>query len=178
MFGFCAIAIVAGTALPAAWPWQQDAYVPTQEAYGCVGSSPSVCGPRSRLRLLVPVQTSLADAYRKLEGTDFTRPTSFRVTRVDHYSDLHGAAPLDFDPAFIRGDHYDRGATALALLRPHQCRELFDAAGSVAILNAQDRILPWLTAVLDDEVALPIPAAVQSAFEVIETCSPMTGDLQ
>jgi hypothetical protein len=175
----CATAIALSTLLPAAWHWRQDAYVPTREAFGCVGSSPSVCGPGSRLRLLVPVQASLADAYQKLEGTDFTRPASFRVTRVDHYSDLDGAAPLDFDPAFIRGDRYDRGAVARALLRPHQCRELFDAAGSVRILDAQDRILPWLTAVLDGSTqARPVPPIVRTSFEVIQTCSPMTGDLQ
>jgi hypothetical protein len=174
----CAAVLVAGTLAPAAWPWSQDVYDVTREPYGCLGSSPSVCGPQSRLPLLRPVQTSLAQAYRELEGTDFTRPASFRVTRLDHYAHLDGAAPLDFDPAFIRGSQYDEGAVARALVRPHQCRDLFDPTLSVPILDAQDRVLPWLEAVLRGQTpSRPVPQQVQSSFDVIQECATMTDDL-
>ncbi len=165
----CAVVIVVGTVVPAAWPWRQEVYVVTQEPYGCVGSDPAVCGPRSRLKLLRPVQTSLADAYRALAGTDFTGPTSFRVVRVEHHSDLNGAAPLDFDPAFIRGDRYDPGAIARILARPYTCRALYEAASAAPILDAEDQVVPWLQAVLSGKApARPVPDQVASSFEVME----------
>lgn len=179
VLGGSAAVILLGTIVPAAWPWRQDVYESTREPYGCIGGTPSVCGPQSRLSLLRPVQASLADAYRTLEGTDFTRPTSFRVTRLDHYAELHGSAPLDFDPAFIRGNRYDKGAIAQALVRPHQCLDLFDATRSVPILDAQDRVQPWLKAVLSGETQPhPVPPVVASSFKVVANCAPMTGNLR
>jgi hypothetical protein len=179
VLGAVAVAVVLAAVVPAAWPWHQDVYEVTQEPYGCIGRAPSVCGPRSRLPMLRPVQASFAAAYLKLGATDFTRPTSFRVTRVDHYSELDGAAPLDFDPAFIQGTRYAPGAVAQALVRPHQCRELFGATSAIPLLKAQDRVVPWLQAVLVGRAsARPVPADVESSFQLIEHCTPMTGNLR
>lgn len=184
----CAVLMLAAAVAPAAWPWSEDVYVVSREPTRCVGNAPAVCGPASRTRLLVPVQTSLAQAYRTLAGTDFTRPAAFTVTRLDHYADLHGAAPLDFDPTLIRAEKDsgtdDRGAgsytpagVVAALLRPHQCAEVFTAQQAPLILDAQDRVRPWLEAVLADRVpARLVPDDVQAAFEVIEHCDVVTGN--
>jgi hypothetical protein len=174
----CATVVGVAALAPAAWPWRQDVYVFTTEPYGCVGRAPAVCGPQSRLPLLRPVQASLADAYRALDGTEFVGPRAFSVERVDHYSHLAGAAPLDFDPAFLRGDRYDTVAVAGLLLRPHQCRALFDASGAGPILEAQSRVQPWLVAVLRGGIpARPVPAEVSADFDIIQQCAQMTGDL-
>lgn len=189
LFGGCAVVMLAATVLPAAWPWTRDVYTVSTEAVACVGTAPAVCGPASRARLLVPVQASLAAAYTTLAGTDFAGPSTYTVTRLDHYADLHGAAPLDFDPALLhegpghdgledpRSDVYAQPGVVAALLRPHQCRELFNAEQALAILNAQDRVRPWLQAVLEERTAArPVPTAVQTAFTVIESCDVMTTD--
>lgn len=174
----CTTAILLGALAPAAWPWRQDIYVFTSEPYGCIGQAPSVCGPKSRLPLVRPMQAALAGAYRKLEGTDFTKPTSFRVTRLDHYSELQGAAPLDFDPALLNEGRSNTWIVASALLRPSQCLDWFDAPSSKRISDAQDRARPWLEEVLAGGTpARPVPAAVASAFKVVEGCTAMTWDL-
>jgi len=101
------------------------------------------------------------------------------VTRLDNYAQLDGAAPLDFDPAFIRGSRYSDDAVARILARPHQCQEMFDATGSVPILDAQDRVVPWLRAVLSGQTsARPVPPEIETAFKVIEDCTPMTRNLR
>ncbi|WP_432507595.1 hypothetical protein [Kineococcus arenarius] len=179
----CTALVLTAALAPAVWPWREGVYVVSNEPVRCVGSAPAVCGPASRTRLLVPVQTSLAKAYRTLAGTDFTRPAKYTVTRLDHYADLDGAAPLDFDPTLI---HHTEGGTAsyarsgvlAALLRPHQCREVFTAQRAPLILDAQDRVRPWLDAVLAGQTpARPVPTAVQSAFDVIADCDVVTGNL-
>ncbi|GAB3681424.1 hypothetical protein GCM10028814_17810 [Angustibacter aerolatus] len=169
---------LVATVAPAAWPWHHDVFVTSAEPVACVGRAPSVCGPASRRELLVPVQASLADAYRRLDGTPFTRPTSFRVTRLDHYSQLHGAAPLDLDPELVHDGRYDLGATARLLLRPHQCRELYSASGSLPVLTAQEQVEPWLVGVLRGQrPGHPVPPDVRRAFAVVERCTPVTTDL-
>jgi hypothetical protein len=173
--GLIAVAAVA----PVAGPWRSEAFRATTEAYGCIGSAPAVCGPRSRLPLLRPVQTSLARSYLSLAGTDFVRPMAFRVTRYDHYAELGGAAPLEFNPEEIHNGRYSNVALAGALLRPHQCTELFSSLAGGPLMEAQDRIRPWLLQVLARETAaVPVPAEVSSAFELIEHCRPMTWNLR
>ena len=179
VLGLCAGVAAVATVLPSAWPWKVEIYDVTDEAYGCVGSAPAVCGPRSRLPLLPPVQASLAEAYTQLAGTEFIRPTAFRVTRLDHYAHLDGAAPLDFDPADVHNDRYDNDAVARALVRPHQCSELFVASSAEPLLQAQDVVIPWLLQVLAGETAAtPVPDDVSLAFARIQNCRPMTGDLR
>ncbi|WP_432537984.1 hypothetical protein [Kineococcus arenarius] len=143
-----------------------------------MGVNPSVCAPESRATLVEPIQNSLSRAYEVLDGTPFTKPAAFRVTRLDHYSDLDGAAPLDFDPEYIRGDQYNVGAIAAALTRPHQCRELFSAAEAVPLLQAQEVVQPWIVAALTGQVpAQPVPEEVLAEFRLIQHCDVMTGDL-
>lgn len=172
----CAVLAAVAVILPAAWPWDQDVYVPTSERYGCIGDDPSVCAPRSRLQLLQPVQASLADAYARLHGTDFTRPTTFRVTRGD-FSNLGGAAPLEYHPEDVRGDGYDTFATAEVLMRPHACAELYGGSGMDRVFNAQDVVRPWLERVIKGQApGAPVPPEVASAFDVIQGCHAQTGD--
>ncbi|QNN48404.1 hypothetical protein H9L10_08580 [Phycicoccus endophyticus] len=173
-----ALALVLATVAPAAWPWQDQVYRVSTEATGCVGSNPRLCGPQSRLPLLAMAQPTFARAYERLRGTPFVAPTAFRVTRLDHYSQLDGAAPLDFDPSQIPDDRAATSQVVAALLRPHQCADLFDATGAVALLDAQDVVRPWLTGVLEDRVpAQPVPDEVADAFSVVLSCRVMTGDL-
>lgn len=171
-------AVVAATVavLPAALPWSTTAFVTTRETYGCLGQNPRVCGPKSRLPLLEPVAISLRDAYAKLQGTDFVQPREFRITRYDDYSQLHGDAPLDFDPAYIKDGRYSIGATVNLLLRPHQCKELFSATSAVPILEAQDRTAPWLAGVLQGRrPARPVPDAIKADFALTRNCTVLTG---
>jgi hypothetical protein len=164
--------------VPVAVPWQEDAFRVTREQTRCTGSAPEVCGPVSRLKLLVPVQRSMTMAYHRLEGTAFVKPRAFTVTRLDHYSDLNGSAPLDFDPAHVHQGSYDSDALAEALMRPHTCADLFDAEDAIPILDAQDRVRPWMLAVLQgNRPALPVPDYVTDAFATIQNCSVFAGDL-
>lgn len=178
VIALCLVACLFATVAPAAWPWKSDVYRFTTESYGCIGRDPAVCGPQSRLKILGPVQTSLAEAYVRLAGTDFVRPAAFRVTRLDHYSDLAGAAPLDFDPADVHGGRYSDEAVARALVRPHQCTGLFEASSAEPLLEAQDVMVPWLLRVLaGQQAASPVPPNVATAFQSIEDCRQMTWDL-
>ncbi|GMA87654.1 hypothetical protein GCM10025868_29040 [Angustibacter aerolatus] len=126
----------------------------------------------------MPVQASLADAYRRLDGTPFTRPTSFRVTRLDHYSRLHGAAPLDLDPEpgarrSVRPRRHRPAAAA-----PAPVPGLYSASGSLPVLTAQEQVEPWLVGVLRGQrPGHPVPPDVRRAFAVVERCTPVTTDL-
>jgi hypothetical protein len=172
----CAAAAAFAIVLPAAWQGQGQVYVATSERYGCTGTAPSVCAPRSRVQLMLPVQASLAEAYRQLQGTEFTRPTSFRVVRGDDLSGLNGAAPLEYEPESVQGSGYRTFATAQALLNPHRCLELYGGPGIDRIMGAQDRVRPWLEGVLEGRTpGFPVPADVASSFTVIEDCQVQTG---
>lgn len=164
---------------PVAHPWPDQVFRVSSESVGCVGSSPSLCGPQSRLGLLRRAQPSFAAAYARLEGTPFDGPDAFRVTRLDHYSRLNGAAPLDFDPAGLSSPQgYPLSGVVAALLRPHQCRGLFDAQQSVPLLEAQHRISPWLEDVVSGRrPGQPVPPAVLDDFSTITSCDVFSGDL-
>ena len=92
---------------------------------------------------------------------------------------MNGAAPPDFDSGPLTRGPYPTAKVADALLRPHQCSGLYDAQGAAPILEAQERVDPWLTAVIDGRLsALPVPGDVATAFAVIESCDVVTGDRQ
>lgn len=174
-----AAALVALAVVPAATPWHDQVFRASAEPRACVEGVPAVCGPQSRLPLLVPVQRSFHRAYTVLDGTPFVEPSAFTVTRLDQYSSLGSAAPLDFDPAYLRDGAYDNGAVARALVRPHQCEGLFDASAAVPLLDAQDVVLPWLQGVLNSgRRPAQVPPPVLAAFDVIESCTVRTTDLQ
>jgi hypothetical protein len=165
--------------LPAAWPSESQVYEVSREPVGCVGHHPAVCGPVSRLPLLEPVQRSLADGYRRLDGTPFVAPQRFTVARLDHYAKLGSAAPLDFDPANVTARGYTPDATARALARPHQCAELYSAKEAGPILDAQDVVQGWLVAVLVGQAPPhPVPPRVTASFDAIRSCRVMRGDLR
>lgn len=170
--------VAVAVVLPAAWPLDSQVYEVSTEQVRCVGRHPAVCGPTSRLPLLEPVQTSLADSYHTLDGTQFVAPQRFTVARLDQYAKLGSAAPLDFDPANLTAQGYSPQATARALARPHQCAELFSAKEAGPLLDAQDVVQGWLVAVLVGQTPpKPVPSDVTSAFEAILSCHVMRGDL-
>lgn len=169
--------LVAAWVAPSAWPWTDQVYRVSTEATGCVGSEPALCGPRSRLPLLARAQPSFALAYERLRGTAFAQPTSFRVTRLSHYSTLGDSAPLDFDPASLRQGAYPSGRVVAALLRPHECKALFDAEQALPLLEAQERLTPWLLHVVEGRrSAQPVPPDVVADFSAITECDVFTGD--
>lgn len=170
-------ALVPVWVLPAAWPWPDQVYRTSTEPVECTGTVPALCGPRSRVPLLAMAQPAFARAYERLQGTEFVRPSHFTVTRLGRYSDLDGAAPLDFDPAALTGRGYPPGSVVAALLRPHECAELFDAAEAVPVLEAQGRVEPWLLNVVEGRrPARPEPPEVSSSFDVILDCRVYTGN--
>lgn len=164
---------------PSAYPWPDQVFRISSEPTACVGTEPSLCGPQSRVPLLAMAQPSFARAYSRLGGTPFRGPSAFRVTRLDQYSQLEGAAPLDFDPSGLaNGREYEPNRIASALLRPHQCKGLFDAEDSVPILAAQSMVTPWLVDVVSGQRSgRPVPTEVLTAFSTIENCDVYTGDL-
>ncbi|MGL5865076.1 MAG: hypothetical protein ACRCYX_04275 [Dermatophilaceae bacterium] len=176
-FAMVVAVLFAVWVVPVALPWPDQVYRVSTEEVGCVGSAPALCGPRSRVPLLAMAQPTFAEAYRRLAGTEFTGPNSFRVTRLGHYSELDGAAPLDFDPAALDDGEYDPTNVVDALLRPHECRELFDAEAAVPVLLAQERTVPWLREVIDGRrAAVPTPVEVSRDFATILNCDVYTGN--
>lgn len=169
--------LVAVSIVPVAWPWSDQVFRPSTEAIECVGSAPALCGPRSRVPLLAMAQPDFQRAYERLAGTEFTRPTRFTVTRLNAYTRLDGAAPLDFDPGALTDLGYPTFNIVSALLRPHECRGLFDAQASVPILEAQAHVDPWLTGVVEGRRSpTPVPEDIEKAFTVITDCEVFTGE--
>lgn len=164
--------------LPVIYPWHDPVFRVTKEPIACAPGIPEICGPRSRLPLLKQLQSTMAEAYASLIETPVVAPRRFTVTRYDHYSDLRDSAPLDFDPALLKDGRYSVDGVARILARPHQCKELFAAESATRILDAQDVVIRWVQSVLSGtRSATPVPLAVVSAYEVIETCQVMTNDL-